>query len=146
MAFENNQQEPALPGGNKNYKRKVHNHLPKYFRTEFNNKFLTATLDRLMQPGVAEKITGFYGRKTAKQFTATDNYIQDIDKDRENYQLEPASIIKDDLGNVEYYADYNDYINTLKNYGNDNINHSDTNLQEYYAWDPHVDWDKLITE
>lgn len=144
MAFEDNQQEPALPGGNKNYKRKVHNHLPKYFRTEFNNKFLTATLDRLMQPGVAEKITGFYGRKTVKQFSATDNYIGDIDKDRENYQLEPASIIKDDLGNVEYYADYNDYINTLKNYGNQNINHSDTNLQEYYAWDPHVDWDKLI--
>ena len=30
MAFEDNQLEPALPGGNKNYKRKVKNHLPKY--------------------------------------------------------------------------------------------------------------------
>ena len=144
MAFEDNQQEPALPGGDKNYKRKVSNHLPKYFRTEFNNKFLTATLDRFMQPGVAEKLTGYYGRTTAKQFTAKDNYITDIDQDRQNYQLEPASIIKDELGNVEYYADYNDYINTLKNYGNNPINHSDTNIQEYYAWNPHIDWDKFI--
>ena len=39
MAFENNQQEPGLPAGDKNYKRKTANHLPKYFRTEFNNKF-----------------------------------------------------------------------------------------------------------
>ena len=55
MAFENNQQEPSLPAGDKNYKRKSANHLPKYFRTEFNNKFLNATLDQMLQPGVAEK-------------------------------------------------------------------------------------------
>ena len=61
MAFEDNQKEPALPTGDINYKRKVKNHLPKYFRTEFNNKFLNATLDRLLQPGVAEKISGYYG-------------------------------------------------------------------------------------
>ena len=95
MAFEDNQLEPALPGGNKNYKRKVKNHLPKYFRTQFNNKFLNATLDRLMQPGVAEKINGYYGRKNAKAFTSTDTYIGYTTDDRENYQLEPASIIKD---------------------------------------------------
>ena len=29
---------PGLPGGDKNYRRKTANHLPKYFRTEFNNK------------------------------------------------------------------------------------------------------------
>ena len=144
MAFEDNQLEPALPGGNKNYKRKVKNHLPKYFRTQFNNKFLNATLDRLMQPGVAEKINGYYGRKNAKAFSSTDTYIGDITDDRENYQLEPASIIKDELGNIKFYADYNDYINTLKLYGNDPINHNDTNSQEYYSWNPHIDWDKFV--
>ena len=113
MAFENNQQEPSLPAGDKNYKRKSANHLPKYFRTEFNNKFLNATLDQMLQPGVAEKLNVFYGRKNATAFSSTDNYVGDVNPERENYQLEPASVIKDDLGNVDFYADYNDYINKL---------------------------------
>ena len=42
MAFENNQVEPTLPAGNKNYKRQSVNHLPKYFRTPYNKKFLVS--------------------------------------------------------------------------------------------------------
>ena len=37
MAFENNQKEPSLSAGDKKYRRKTSNHLPKYFRSEFNN-------------------------------------------------------------------------------------------------------------
>ena len=114
MAFENNQQEPGLPAGDKNYKRKTANHLPKYFRTEFNNKFLSSTLDQMTQPGVAEKLNVFYGRKNALAYKSTDNYAGDVNQDRENYQLEPSTVIKDNLGNVDFYADYNDYINKLK--------------------------------
>ena len=66
------------------------------------------------------------------------------DNDRNNYKLEPVSLIKDDLNNVSYYADYNDFINTLKNQGNDPIDHSETTSQEYYAWNPHIDWDKFV--
>jgi len=144
MAFENNQQEPALPAGDKNYKRKTANHLPKYFRTEFNNKFLNSTLDQMMQPGVAEKLNVFYGRKQALAYKADDNYAGDVNKDRENYQLEPAAVIKDDLGNVDFYADYNDYINKLKVLSANTNNHSNLNSQEYYAWNPHIDWDKIV--
>ena len=32
MAFENNQKEPSLPGGDKNYKRRSATHLPKYLK------------------------------------------------------------------------------------------------------------------
>ena len=144
MAFENNQQEPSLPAGDKNYKRKSANHLPKYFRTEFNNKFLNATLDQMLQPGVAEKLNVFYGRKNATAFSSTDNYVGDVNPERENYQLEPASVIKDDLGNVDFYADYNDYINKLTTLSGATSNHSSINAQEYYAWNPHIDWDKFV--
>ena len=144
MAFENNQQEPALPAGDKNYKRKSANHLPKYFRTEYNNKFLNATLDQMLQPGVAEKLNVFYGRKNATAFQSTDNYVGDINPQRENYQLEPASVIKDNLGNVNFYADYNDYINKIKTLAGATTNHSNLNSQEYYAWNPHIDWDKFV--
>ena len=36
---------------------------------------------------------------------------QALSKQREDYQFEPASLIKDTLGNTTYYKDYNDYIN-----------------------------------
>ena len=143
MAFENNQKEPALPGGDKNYKRRSANHLPKYFRTEFNNKFLNATLDQMLQPGVAEKINAYYGRKVSKAFTQSDNYVGDFTTERENYQLEPVSVIKDNLGNVNFYADYNDFINKTKIVGGSTEDHSVLNSQETYAWNPHIDWDKF---
>ncbi len=143
MAYDNNQNESPLPAGNDSIRRKSQDHLPRYFRTPYNTKFLSSTLDQLIQPGVAEKLNGYLGRKVSKAFIPTDNYIGGVTNDRENYQFEPAAVIKDDLGNVTYYKDYNDYINTVGNLGGSTVNHSRLNAQEEYAWNPHVDWDKL---
>ena len=142
MAYEDRQEEFPLPGDGES-KRKSERFLPKYFRTESNSKFLSSTLDQLLQPGVSEKINGYFGRKTAKAFSSDDNYIGDVTKQRENYQLEPAAVIKDNLGNVEFYRDYNDYINQIANFGGVNSDHGKLNSQEYYSWDPHIDWDKF---
>ena len=98
----------------------------------------------MLQPGVAEKLNVFYGRKNAIAFQSTDNYVGDINSQRENYQLEPASVIKDNLDNVNFYADYNDYINKIKTLAGATDNHSNLNSQEYYAWNPHIDWDKFV--
>jgi len=143
MAYDDNQNDPALPAGSP-IKRSSVNHLPKYFRTRHNKKFLSATFDQMIQPGVAEKINGYYGRQTTDAFTADDNYVGDVSKAREDYQLEPASVIKDTLGNVTYYKDYNDYINQIGNFNGTNVNHDKLNAQEYYSWDPHIDWDKFV--
>jgi len=142
MANEN-QNESALPVPGKN-KRATSELLPRYFRTEANKKFLQATLDQLTQPGVAEKISGYVGRKNAKAFAATDAYVGDISVDRTNYQLEPAAVIKDNLDNVTFYKDYNDYINQITAFGGNTNNHSRLNSQETYAWNPNIDWDKFV--
>ncbi len=139
----NDQTENALPVPN-NSNRTVSDLLPRFFRTEANKKFLQATLDQLVQPGVAEKISGFFGRKNAKAFQAGDNYIGDVSTARENYQLEPALVIKDDLDNVTFYKDYNDYINQISILGGNVSNHSRINSQETYAWNPNIDWDKFV--
>lgn len=143
MAYDNSQNEPVLPNKNLNNSRKSINHLPKIFRTPSNNKFLAATLDQMIQPGVIDKINGFVGRKTAKAYNAADTYISDVSTQRQNYQLEPASVIKDDLGNVTLYRDYNDYMNVLANSNKAVKNDSVVNEQEFYAWNPHIDWDKF---
>ena len=143
MAYDDNQNDPALPAGGP-IKRSSVNHLPKYFRTRHNKKFLSATFDQMIQPGVAEKVNGYYGRKVTDAYTADDNYVGDVSKAREDYQFEPASIIKDTLGNVTYYKDYNDYVNQIGNFNGANANHDKLNAQEYYSWDPHIDWDKFV--
>jgi hypothetical protein len=142
MAYEDRQQEFPLPGEDGD-KRKSERFLPKYFRTETNSKFLSSTIDQLLQPGVAEKLNGYFGRKVSKAYSADDNYIGDVTKEREDYQLEPAAVIKDSLGNIEFYRDYNDYVNQIANFGGVNTDHSKLNAEEFYAWDPHIDWDKF---
>ena len=141
---KNDQNESALPVPGQNNKITASDFLPKFFRTEANKKFLQGTLDQLIQPGVAEKVNGYYGRTTAKAYKATDNYINDVTENRNNYQLEPATVIKDLYDNVTFYKDYNDYMGQLNVYGANTDNHSRLNNQETYAWNPNIDWDKFV--
>ena len=141
---KNDQNESALPVPGQNNKITSSDFLPKFFRTQANKKFLQGTLDQLIQPGVAEKINGYYGRTTAKAYKVTDNYIDDVSANRTNYQLEPATVIKDNYDNITFYKDYNDYIGQLGVYGASVDNHSRLNSQETYAWNPSIDWDKFV--
>ena len=83
MAYDNDQNDfPIGPGSEES--RSSLSHLPKYFRTPANKKFLTSTLDQLINPGVVDKINAYYGRRNAKAFAADDNYIKDVRAERQN--------------------------------------------------------------
>ena len=144
MAFNDNQNELPLPTPGSN-NRKSENLLPKFFRTDVNRKFLGSTLDQLITPGVVEKINAYVGRRTAiRNDSATvENYLADVSKDREDYQFEPALVGTDLLDNVTFYKDYNDYIGQLKNFQASAKNHSKMNSQEFYVWNPNIDFDKF---
>ncbi len=138
------QDENAIPvnDADKN-KRKSADLLPRYYRTVANKKFLSSTLDQLVQPGSVEKVDGYVGRKDAKAFKASDNYVSEISLDRDQYQLEPVSVINDSVGNNIFYRDYRDLYNSIKIRGVDTSNHDNMFSQEYYAWNPHINWDKF---
>jgi hypothetical protein len=142
MSYNDDQNEFPLPAG-KNEKRSSVEHLPRFFRTPQNKKFLSSTLDQLTNPGVIEKINGFVGKREAKAATILDNYLEDVSKLRTDYQFEPVSIYEDFLGSTKYYSDYNDYMGLLKTYNANTENHSNLNEQEYYAWNPNINLDKF---
>jgi hypothetical protein len=119
------------------------NLLPTFYRTIPNKKFLQATLDQLFQPGTLTKVNGFIGRETAKAATGNDTYVAAVDSKRQQYQLEPGIVIKDDLKNIKFFKDYIDYVNQIKVFGGNTDNHARLNKQEFYSWDPHIDWDKF---
>ena len=145
MSYDDNQNEYPLPvpGQQNERTRTSAEHLPRYFRTSHNKKFLQGTLDQLTQPGVAEKISSYFGRRISKARKASDNYVSDVSTQRENYQLEPATVIKDELNNVTFYKDYNDLKNQIKAFNGTVDNDSKLFSQEYYAWNPNICFDKF---
>lgn len=142
MAYSDNHSQ--LPIDPNNQARKSEEFLPKYFRTLPNRKFLSATVDQMISQGNVEKISGYVGRRASKSRTANDSYIRELNDDRTNYQFEPSLVIKDDFENLKFFANYNDITNAIKFFGNSSVNHSEILQQEYYAWNPLIDWDKLI--
>ena len=126
-------------------------HLPSFYRTDNNHRFLTSTLDQLIQPGKLTRLDGYVGRQYSYTRQAADSYIEATSEDRANYQLEPAvtytdkdtsSINPEDQ--VKFTATYDDYINQIKFFGGNVDNHDRLNKEIVYAWNPAVDFDKLI--
>jgi hypothetical protein len=143
MAFSKDQKEPSLPIGADTTRSAV-NFLPRYFRTTTNQKFLNGTLDQLISVGSVDKINAYIGRKNSKAYVPADNYIDEISTERSAYQLEPATIVRDSLENVTFFSDYNDYINQLVYFNSTSVDHSKINAQEFYSWNPNIDWDKFV--
>jgi hypothetical protein len=143
MAFNKDQNESVLPISG-NVEKRSSDFLPKYFRTLANQKFLNATLDQMISEGEVEKISAFIGRKKVESYTSSDNYLDSSTQQRNSYQLEPAVVIQDNLGNVNFFKDYIDFVNQIDFFKGITDDHSLINSQEYYAWNPHIDWDKFV--
>ena len=78
-------QDYPLPVG-PNSERSAKNLLPRYFRTDTNNKFIQSTVDAMISEGVVEKLDSFVGRRNSPTTTVNDTFLPDTSPDRENYQ------------------------------------------------------------
>ena len=135
---------------NNEYRRTVQ-HLPAFYRTDSNQRFLSSTLDPLVQKGALERLDGYIGRKDAYTRSVTDRYLTATSRDRMAYQLEPAvtytdkdttSINPEDQ--VKFTGTYDDYINQIKYFGGKVDNHDRLNKETVYGWNPAIDYDKLV--
>ena len=118
--------------------------LPRFFKTDANNKFLSATLDQLVTEPSLTRLNGYAGRKNGVNYSSTDNYITEGNAFRTNYQLEPSVTSKDSTGAINFVSGYQDVINKLGYYGVDTTDHSRLFANEYYTYDGLVDFDKFV--
>jgi hypothetical protein len=123
--------------------RKTSELLPQIFQTEANSKFLAATLDPLVQPGVLEKKVGYLGRRYGKTYKSTDVYLDTDQTLRSRYQLEPAVVVEKNE-KIENFYDYLDFKNQLKFFENNEERDDLITSQEHYTWNPPIDWDKFV--
>jgi hypothetical protein len=136
--------------GNNEYRRTVQ-HLPAFYRTDTNQRFLSSTMDPLVQKGSLERLDGYIGRQDAYTKEINDRYLTATNRDRFAYQLEPTvtytdkdttSINPEDQ--VKFTGTYDDYINQIKYLGGKVNNHDRLNKETVYSWNPAIDYDKLI--
>ena len=118
--------------------------LPTIFQTDTNEKFLSATIDQLLSEPDLKKVYGYIGRTFAPTYKNTDSYIQEISTERQNYQLEPSVVIKDSSNNITFYSSYIDLLNKIKFYGGIISDHNRLFENEYYSFDPLIDYDKFV--
>jgi hypothetical protein len=125
--------------------KKSSNLLPAYFRSDKNLKFLSSTIDQLIEPPQLERINGYVGSKiTANYKPATDLYIQESLPLRANYQLEPGLVFKDSVSNITDVVGFDDLINEIGIESGKNNNLDRIFRTNYYSYDPHIDWDKFV--
>jgi len=124
--------------------RKSINLLPGVFRTDVNDKFLTATLDQLISEPELKNLYGYIGRKFAPTYVDGDSYITEGSADRQNYQLEPATVITDTDNNTTFFASYIHFLDKIKYYGGLTDDHSRLFAGEYYSYDPKISYDKFV--
>ena len=136
--------------GDNEYRRTVQ-HLPAFYRTDSNQRFLSSTIDPLVQKGSLERLDGFIGRQDSYTRDIDDRYLGATSAERTAYQLEPAvtytdrdttSINPEDQ--VKFTGTYDDYINQIKYFGGKVNNHDRLNKETVYSWNPAIDYDKLI--
>lgn len=117
--------------------------LPNVFQTESNNKFLSAVLDPLVQPGTLQKTVGYIGRRYGKTYSPTDVYLDTDQTLRSRYQLEPGVTVKQNETVTAFY-DYLDFKNQIKFFGNNEEFDAIITSQDHYTWNPPIDWDKFV--
>lgn len=118
--------------------------LPGVFQTEKNTKFLTTTLDQLVEPSSLEKLSGYVGRRYHPTYRNNDTYLQEKTLERNNYQLEPSVVYKSDGNTVDFVAPYIDVINELQAQGSVKNKQQLICEEEFYSYAPPIDGDKFV--
>jgi len=143
MAYSDNNNVP-VNAENKDQYRNSANLLPLFFRTEANKKFLGATLDSLISKGQLEKVNGFVGSRYARSARTSDRYLTEPTSNRRRYNLLPSAVIRDDFDDrTDWLATYDDLINQIDFFNGKTNNHDRLFSGNYYAWNPHIDFDKI---
>ena len=146
-ALTNNE---VVKQGDNEYRRTVQ-HLPAFYRTDTNQRFLSSTMDPLVQKGSLERLDGYIGRQDAYTREINDRYLTATSRDRFAYQLEPTATYTDKdttsinpEDQVKFTGTYDDYINQIKYLGGKVNNHDRLNKETIYSWNPAIDYDKLV--
>lgn len=119
--------------------------LPEVFKTHTNQQFLNATLDLLTSQPDLKRVEGFIGEKYGYGVGPNDKYVVEPTKSRRDYQLDPGVIfLKPETQTAQDFINYPGIVDALKLDGANVTNHDRLFNNQFYSWDPFVDYDKIV--
>jgi len=120
--------------------------LPEVFQTEKLKNFFDGTVEQVLRKPNDEKTTEYIGRKTDVYFDSSkDNYKIEKTKNRQNYQLEPGIVLKDnDSGETTNAIFYNEILDHIDHENGIVSNQNRLFNQKYYSFSPPIDYDKFV--
>ncbi len=125
-------------------KRRYLSQLPAIHQTQTLQKFFSATVDQVFQPGVTQSINAFIGRKPSYFDAARDFYKSEYNAERSFYQLEPAmTATAESSSEFSDLLFYQDLVNNLRFQGANTTNHSRLFETDMYSWCPPINVHKL---
>jgi hypothetical protein len=134
----------AQSNNKKDLKKSV-NLLPILFKTDKNSKFLSGTIDQLIQTPALKRVDGWVGSKITPTYNPLkDLYLESNLKTKQDYQLDPALVVTNDAFKITKATSYDDLLNQLEFEGSTISKHNRLLNPEVYSYNPHIDWDKFI--
>lgn len=126
--------------------KNIKNFLPSVFRTNKIKNFMDSTSETLFSDNNSENKSYFVGRRVGGLYNPlSDYYAQEINKIRENYQLEPSLVIRDkDTSEVNDLLFYEDLLRSLQNSGSQVDDHSRLFASTQFSYAPPIDMDMFI--
>ena len=122
------------------------NFLPELFQTNKLKNFFEGTVEQVFSKPNSEKTTEYIGRRYGSYYRPLkDNYKTEINKNRNDYQLETAIVIKNSdslqTRDAVFYNELLDFVSTENGKIN---NQSRLFSQSYYSYGPPIDVDKFL--
>ena len=120
--------------------------LPELFQTPKLKNFFDGTVEQVFSKPRSEKTTEFIGRKFGSYYRPLkDNYKVEINKNRNDYQLETSIVIKNsDSLLTEDAVFYNELLDFVSTENGKTNNQSRLFSQNYYSYGPPIDHDKFL--
>ena len=126
-------------------KVKTADFLPEIFKTDTNRQFLAASLDILTQQTNLKRVEGFIGNRYGTGVTPNDRYVVEPTTVRSDYQLDPSVVfLKPDTQVAQDFINYPGMVGAIRNQGGIVNNHDRLWTNEFYSWDPFVDYDRVV--
>ena len=125
---------------------KALNFIPEVFHTDKLKNFFDGTVEQVFSKANSEKTTEYIGRKYDTYYLPSkDNYKLETNKNRSNYQLETAVVIRDSdskqVNDAVFYNEMIDYVSTENGKTNDQKR---LFSQDYYSYGQPIDHDKFL--
>jgi len=120
------------------------NLLPTYLQTNKNSKFLSSTIDQLIQPAQLERLNAYIGSTSTPTYHIGDSYVQESTALRQAYQLDPALVTNDINGVIQSVVALDDLANEIALEGGLTNNFDRLFRSQVYPYYPQIAIDKLV--